>query len=135
MVTKEEVLKVMQGPKDGWTRWFTALPPTEYVNLARVLRELKSGPMGCMPQSAIDDLAKAVPDTLVRDIVNDNRKGPSVPGWLPPEKPGEPVKNTGGWVKPNELGTPSGTKYIDQMCDVQDAIDRRELERKLGGAR
>jgi|SRR5215831_10749093 len=87
MLTKEEVLRVMQGPRDEWEQWFMRLPPTEYVNLARALRELKSGAMavGCMPQSAIDDLANAVPDTLMRDVVNDQRRGVSAPGWLPPE--------------------------------------------------
>ena len=133
MLTREEVVRVMQGPRDGWERWFNALPVTEYLNLARVLRELKTGAqgLGCMPASAVQDLAKAVPDQLVRDIVADNRHGVSQPGWLKPES-GEPVKRGDGWQKPQPYSVP-GLKYVDQLCDVQDAIDRRDLVKKLGG--
>jgi hypothetical protein len=125
-LSKDEVLRIIRGPKDEWTRWFMALSPTEYVNLARALRELKSAPvLGCMPQSAVDDLAKAVPDALVRDIVNDNRKGPSVPGWLPPEKP-EPRAKGSGWLNPEPLTVPSGTKYVDQIANHFDKLDREQ---------
>jgi hypothetical protein len=49
-----------------------------------------------MPASAVAEMAKAVPDELVRDIVNDLRSGPGVPGWLPPPK-SEPVVRGTGW--------------------------------------
>ena len=55
---------------------------------------------GLMPASAIAEMAKAVPDELVRDIVKDLKHGPGVPGWLPPSKPGEPVVRGTGWQSP-----------------------------------
>ena len=48
---------------------------------------------------AVDEMAKAVPDDLVRAIVNDNRGGPSQPGWLPPPK-SAPVERGSGWQDP-----------------------------------
>jgi hypothetical protein len=53
-----------------------------------------------MPNSAVAEMAKAVPDDLMRDIVKDLRSGPGVPGWLPPSKPGEPVVRGTGWQSP-----------------------------------
>jgi len=52
-----------------------------------------------MPASAVAEMAKAVPDELVRDIVRDLRAGPGVPGWLPPPK-SEPVVRGTGWQSP-----------------------------------
>jgi hypothetical protein len=45
----------------------------------------------------------------------------------------EPEKRGSGWVDPLKLDQPPGIKYIDQQIDVQDAIDKAELKRRLGG--
>jgi hypothetical protein len=134
-LTKEEVIRVMQGPRDGWVRWFEALPITEYVNLARALRELRMGVgVGCMPASAVKAMTDVVDDRLMSSIVQDQRRGVSAPSGLagPDEPRPAPVKGS-GWAKTQPLELPSGTKYVDQLCDVQDAIDKAELRRRLGG--
>src|SRR6516162_6069163 len=53
-----------------------------------------------MPPSAVAEMAKAVPDELIRDIVKDLRSGPGVPGWLPPSKPAQPVVRGTGLQSP-----------------------------------
>jgi hypothetical protein len=90
-----------------------------------------------LPASAAQAMSRVVPDLTPeqRSKLPEPRPMVSEPGWMKPEKPSEPVKNTGGWIEPQPLGSPSGLRYVDQQLDVADAIDRRELERKLGGAR
>ncbi len=97
--------------------------------LARQARAEMSG-SGCMPPSAVQDLVKAVGDKQVRDIVNDLRSGRAEPGFLPPD--GSPPKERGsGWQKPTDLGTPPGIRWVDQQLDVADALDKRDLEKRL----
>lgn len=87
---------------------------------------------GAMPSSAFEDLVKAVPDKLVREVVADLRSGRAEPGFLPPT--GAPPKEKGiGWVKPLEHSSPSGLRYIDQAMDMQDRLDKIELEKRLRG--
>jgi hypothetical protein len=110
------------------------LSPEDLVRLQALIREALTlyGTKGCMPQSAIDNLVKAVPDKLCQEIVRDLRSGRAEPGFLPPDS--SPPKERGsGWQKPTELGTPPGIKYVDQLVDVQDAIDKRDLEKRLRG--
>ena len=47
-------------------------------------------------------MTKAVDDKLMGDIENDNRRGVSETGWLPP-KAGGAVKHGTGWVDPESL--------------------------------
>jgi hypothetical protein len=111
-----------------------AMSPEQLVWLLGKIREAKAmfSVKGCMPQSAMDDLMKAVPDKLCQEIVQDLRSGRSEPGWLKPTGAPPPERGS-GWAKPLEHGSPSGLRYVDQLCDVQDALDKRELERRLRG--
>jgi hypothetical protein len=93
-----------------------------------------------LPGSAAKAMAAVVPDPKPLAGFNahswNQNKGPGEPGGFgPPPKPtvgvGE-VKRGSGWVDPQRLDQPSGIKYIDQQIDVQDAIDKAELERRLG---
>src|SRR5215469_15410581 len=66
---------------------------------------------------------RAVPDSLIRDIVGDSRRGPAAPSSLAshsqssePERPA-----SGGAV---EVRPPAGIDYIDRMCAEQDRADR-----------
>jgi hypothetical protein len=103
-----------------------------YLELKAKLRAGEG--LGLMPASAVKAMTDVVDDRLMSDIVNDSRRGVSAPSSLAgPVEPRPSVERGSGWQKPAELGLPPGTKWIDQLCDVQDAIDRRELERKLGG--
>jgi hypothetical protein len=92
------------------------------------LRRLRSS--NAMPESCVAEMVKAVPTSLVRDIVNDARRSNDV-GWLkPPEGPA--VQRGTGWVTPPGLSdSVPGLKYIDQMIDVQDLVDKKELEGKF----
>jgi hypothetical protein len=112
-----------------------AMSPEQLVWLLGKIREAKAmfSVKGCMPQSAMDDLMKAVPDKLCQDIVKDLRTLPE-PGWMPPTKGPPPVRGS-GWAKPLEHGSPSGLRYIDQAMEVQDRLDRIDLERRLRGDR
>jgi hypothetical protein len=71
-----------------------------------------------MPTSAIADLAKAVPDDLVRDIVKDLRAGPGVPGWLPPSRAEPVVRGTGWQSQPKPEDRSRQFAMFDQMVDA-----------------
>ena len=105
-----------------------------YMLVRRFRETLASVSCGVMPASAVQDLAKAVPDNLVQAIVADNRRGISEPGWLKPSEPVEPKPKGTGWSRPDALGLPPGIKYVDQLCDVQDAIDKGENARRIAAA-
>ena len=113
------------------------LTPEQLLRLLLLTRKTREAlanvSCGAMPSSAVQDLANAVPDNLVQAIVADNRRGISEPGWLPPT-PVEPKPRTRGWQKPDPLGLPPGIKYVDQLCDVQDAVDRGENARRIAAA-
>jgi hypothetical protein len=101
------------------------------LELVRAERMRLSGAGSCMPQSAMNDLVNCVGDKLVREIVNDQRKGVGEPGGFLPSENSPPREKSSGWKTPPELGAPAGIKYIDQALDVQDALDRRDLEKRL----
>jgi hypothetical protein len=87
---------------------------------------------GAMPMSAVEDLVKAVPDEQVRAIVHDLRGGRAQPGGLIEGTSGGPVVRGTGWAE-RKLESPPGVAICDQMMDVQDALDKRELRERLGG--
>ena len=67
----------------------------------RKLKAIEATAQGSwLPGSAVSDLVKAVPDTLMREIVNDQRHGVGMPGWLPRSKSErEPIRGS-GWQDP-----------------------------------
>ena len=83
-----------------------------------------------MPASAVKAMVDVVPD--MRGIVEEQRHGRSEPGFFPPSPAKKPEEKRG---PPREipLGPPSGVAICDQMMDVQDALDKRDLERRLRG--
>jgi hypothetical protein len=114
------------------------LGPEALISLWRLVREYRMKLMGLgpMPVSAIEQMCGYVGDKLMADIVSDNRKAKGVPapsGLIPDEKRLEPVVRGSGWQKSQPLDVPPGTRWVDQLCDVQDAIDKAELRRRLGG--
>ena len=72
--------------------------------LLDLIRKLKAaeGQACGLPASAIADLERAVPTELVQAIVEDQRHGVGVPGWLPPSK-SEPVVRGTGWQSPAKV--------------------------------
>jgi hypothetical protein len=80
-----------------------------------------------MPQSAIDAMSSAVGDNLMRDIVNDHRRGVSPPYSMIASDhsyQAKPQIGERGWVDAQPLSTQPGIGIIDQMCQAQDARDR-----------
>jgi hypothetical protein len=85
------------------------LPKETLEKMLALVRETrrKLEGVGGMPASATEEMAKAVPDELVRAIVSDLRNGPGEPGWLKPRGPvpmGE--KGSGGWAGPPKAEDP-----------------------------
>jgi hypothetical protein len=75
------------------------------------------------------EMSKAVDDKLMREIVNDQRRGVSQPSSMIPEPPkGEPKPKGSGWVEPRPLESPPGVAILDKIMDQADAADRRRLE-------
>ena len=73
-------------------------------------------------------MLNAVPDRLMADIVNDQRRGVSPPSSLA-STPGDPPplpRGGTGWAQPAPLAPPPGVALCDAMMDAQDAKDRAE---------
>jgi hypothetical protein len=81
-----------------------------------------------LPRSAVEAMVRAVPDNLVRSIVGDNVRS------APMEKPAETkvIPSQRGWVEPAPLGPYEGQRWVDMQLDAQAALDKGELEKKLG---
>jgi hypothetical protein len=114
------------------------LPLEMQQELHGIIRELQAAESreGTMPNSAIADLVEAVPDKLVREVVNDLRTfGRAQPGgFLSPEKkvpdealrPDPPkeepsyLRKEPGWQNPTPLGTGSvaQTAIFDEMVSA-----------------
>jgi hypothetical protein len=75
-----------------------------------------------MPPSAIAEIVRAVPDSLVRAVVADNLRAQQARSASPP--PAEPAQKGTGWVDPAPLKPPPGVGLCDRMMDQQDARDR-----------
>jgi hypothetical protein len=88
-----------------------------------------------MPRSTLLEMAAAVPDHMLRDIVHDNRAPTGRPGVIP-EQPSNVRGNVPGsgtgWAHEIPLGPPPGVAQADRLMDEQDRRDRAELARKLG---
>jgi hypothetical protein len=72
-----------------------------------------------MPASAMEDLIRAVPSDVMRDVVSDQRR--SIPQST---SLAEPPRGS-GWVDPLLLRSPPGIDVIDALCDRQDEHDKR----------
>jgi hypothetical protein len=101
------------------------------LGLIKEARALFGGGGMRMSAGAVKAMTDVVDDKMMRDIVKDLRTVPE-PGFLPPTK-SAPVERGTGWTKPMEHGSPSGLRYIDQAMDMQDQLDKIELERRLRG--
>ena len=111
-------------------------------DLQAVLRDLRR--LLTMPEY-MNDLVKAVPTDLVKQIVEDFRRGPPPVGpTLPSVKvmgagtvvDGETPPPSRGWVeaKPIDQWKPDGLEICDALVDQQDAIDRAARVRELAAA-
>jgi hypothetical protein len=77
-------------------------------------------------------MMKAVPDSLMRDIVMDNRRGISnSASMIPDRERNKPVTKGSGWVEPTPLGPPPGIATIDAMVEADTQRQRHEAQVKL----
>jgi hypothetical protein len=109
-------------PKKPWQKW----DPTEQL---------------VMPASAVKPMADLVHDVKDKDfdtLSPEEKKRRMQNAWaqtkigglsplLAKEKKPEPAA---GWKKETPLGPPSGTKYVDQIVDHFDALDKAELVKR-----
>jgi hypothetical protein len=82
-----------------------------------------------LPLSAIDEMAKIVPDKLMAEIVGDNQKAKGVPApsGLLPDEPKPMVQRGSGWAKPTPLEPPSGVRYVDEIAQHFAALDKEQM--------
>jgi hypothetical protein len=87
-----------------------------------------------MPASAMREMARAIPDDMIRDIaLRDSRAptGPSAQGVVPSSQPLSNVRVGGGgrsgWAHEIPLSNPPGVAILDRIMDHEDAKDRAEL--------
>jgi hypothetical protein len=71
---------------------------------------------------------QAMHERAIRDVVEDRHI--NVHQLKPLASGGEPMKAEGGTIP---IGPPPGIKWIDAMCDQQDALDKADLVRRLAG--
>jgi len=86
-----------------------------------------------MPASALQEMAQAIPDSMVRDIaMRDGRApaGPSSQGVIPSSQGLSNVRTGGGgssgWAREIPLSPPPGVNILDRIMDHEDAKDRHE---------
>jgi hypothetical protein len=84
-----------------------------------------------MPLSTLREMVNAVPDSVMRGILRDNR-APNTPSM---RSPGDQVTGASrgsapgggtGWVDPVPLGPSPHARYVDAQIDAQDRKDRQE---------
>jgi hypothetical protein len=87
-----------------------------------------------LPVSVMDELVKAVPTSLVRDLVADARRS-NEPGMLPKEG-SRPVKRGSGWVDAQPLSNSvPGIEHIDRIASYFADIDRAQLIKQSAEAK
>jgi transcriptional regulator with XRE-family HTH domain len=82
------------------------------------------------------DLATAIPDDLARDLRADLARGNPITqsvAQLTPDRDGGRVQiqRGSGWAPERKLEPPPGIAVMDRLMDMQDAIDKADLERRL----
>jgi hypothetical protein len=85
-----------------------------------------------MPRSTMMEMARAVPDHVLRDIaMRDNRAPTGRPGMIPdnqqPTSPRPSVGDGTGWQAPTPISSPPGVALCDKLMDHADAVDRAAL--------
>jgi hypothetical protein len=82
-----------------------------------------------MPRSTLLEMARAVPDHMLRDIVHDNQAPQGRPGVIPssPSSGGNVAGDGTGWAREIHLGPSMHQRYVDAQIDAQDMRDRQEL--------
>jgi hypothetical protein len=104
-------------------------PPPEWTPPPNPLDRLS------MPRSVMQEMARAIPDQMVREIaMKDHRvlTGPSGQGVVPSSQGLSNVRGTGrglGWSEPTPLGPPPGIDLVDAQLIADDVRQRAEKKR------
>jgi hypothetical protein len=109
----------------------------EIERTLRLLHQVRALEKAGMQGSVVEEMAAAVPDALVRQLVKDFGRGVSAPSsMIPPKRDAvAPVQSaTPGWVDAVPLRPPPGDKIIGQLLDAEDRRWRAERARELGVA-
>jgi hypothetical protein len=97
---------------------FVAQPMEQYDWAARAT----------MPPSVIAEMARAVGTSLLRDVVREGSRPVTLP-----LAGAEPATGGSGWSPDRPLEPPPGIGLIDAQLDVQDAVDKVALTKRLAG--
>jgi len=98
--------------------------------LARAQLEAEAKRLGIQPWEL--EMARATPTNVVRDVVRDLRNGPAQRSSGMGEEPAKARQGAVAVERP--LRPPPGLSLVDQLCDLQDRIDREERARQLAKA-
>jgi hypothetical protein len=111
------------------------MSPEDLGKLLTLIRQVRAefGHRGAMPASAVQAMVDAVGDQQVRDIVKDLRSLPE-PGFLPASEVRSPKEQRSAPLKELPLEARRDIRWIDQMVDVQDALDKAERAKGFGSA-
>jgi len=86
--------------------------------LLELIRKLKAAEAASiMPESAIDEMRKAVDDKLMSEIVRDLRKGPAQPSSIAPARPSAPVVRGTGWQEPKNEDRSRQFQLVDDIVN------------------
>jgi hypothetical protein len=115
---------------------FVPLTNEEHMSKVHAMRERQAN--SWMPPSAVQAMIAAEPRGFMAGVVRDNRApGPGNQSAIPSsQQQASPVRQSGGtagWVEPRPLTNPPGTNWVDAIAIADDARQRAELKRKLGG--
>jgi hypothetical protein len=89
-----------------------------------------------MDRETMHDLATAIPPDLARDLHNDLSRGNPLTqsqSQLPQDRGGGGVQiqRGDGWAKERKIEPPPGVPIMDRLMDMQDKIDKADLQRRL----
>lgn len=94
-----------------------------------------------MGPSAMKPMADLVPDVKKGGGFNAHAWGQTKrgePGGFGPPRTaggtGEPAERATGWIEPQRLEPPPGVKYVDQIVDFQDDVDKGENVKRIAAA-
>jgi hypothetical protein len=88
-----------------------------------------------MSAATMRDLAQAIPDKLAADLRADLARGNPLTAsqaQLVKGEGGVEIHRGDGWAPERKIEPPPGVALADRLMDMQDAIDRADLERRLG---
>jgi hypothetical protein len=88
-----------------------------------------------MSKETMAEFAKAIPEELAADLRADLARGNPLqqsPAQLTPDRGGGRGEIRGtGWAAERKIESPPGISLADRLMDMQDQIDRADLQRRL----